>query len=80
MSTAVFRDWRAKSGGMDASLMARRKMPEEDDKRLKKKYVKVRQKAEIIAEAITKIWGARSQRREMPLELNLRIKPRKHVG
>ena len=38
MSTATFYKWRAKFGGMDASLMARMKDLEEENRRLKKMY------------------------------------------
>lgn len=56
MSTATFYKWRAKFGGMDASLMARMKELEEENKRLKKMYAEERLKAEIIAEALAKKW------------------------
>ena len=56
MSTATFYKWRAKFGGMDASLMARMKELEEENKRLKKMYAEERLKAEIVAEALTKKW------------------------
>ena len=36
MSSATFYKWRAKYGGMDASLMARMKELEEENRRLKK--------------------------------------------
>uniref|UniRef100_UPI00036C83A2 transposase n=3 Tax=Algicola sagamiensis TaxID=163869 RepID=UPI00036C83A2 len=38
MSSALFYKWRAKYGGMDASLMKRLKELEEENKRLKKMY------------------------------------------
>ena len=41
---------------MDASLMARMKELEEENRRLKKMYVDERLKAEIVAEALTKKW------------------------
>ena len=41
---------------MDASLMARMKELEEENRRLKKMYVEERIKAEIVAEALTKKW------------------------
>ena len=41
---------------MDASLMARMKELEEENRRLKKMYVEERLKAEIVAEALTKKW------------------------
>jgi putative transposase len=56
MSTASFYKWRAKFGGMDASLMARMKELEEENKRLKKMYAEERLKAEIVAEALAKKW------------------------
>ncbi|MET3119947.1 putative transposase [Undibacterium sp. GrIS 1.8] len=56
MSSASFYKWRAKYGGMDASLMARMKELEEENKRLKKMYAEERLKAEIVAEALAKKW------------------------
>ncbi len=56
MSTATFYKWRAKFGGMDASLRARMKEQEEENRRLKKRYAEERSKAEIVAEALTKKW------------------------
>lgn len=56
MSTATFYKWRAKFGGMYASLMARMKELEEENKRLKKMYAEERLKAEIVAEARAKKW------------------------
>ncbi len=56
MSSATFYKWRAKFGGMDASLMARLKELEAENTRLKKMYAEERLKAEIIQEAMTKKW------------------------
>ena len=56
MSSATFYKWRAKFGGMDASLMARLKELEAENARLKKMYAEERLKAEIIQEAMTKKW------------------------
>lgn len=56
MSTATFYKWRSKFGGMDASLMARMKELEDENRRLKKMYVEERLKAEIVAEALAKKW------------------------
>ena len=56
MSTATFYKWRAKFGGMDASLLARMKELEDENRRLKKMYAEERLKAEIVAEALTKKW------------------------
>jgi putative transposase len=52
MSSATFYKWRAKFGGMDASLMRRMKELEAENKRLKKMYAEERLKAEIIQEAL----------------------------
>lgn len=56
MSSAAFYKWRAKYGGMDASLMARLKELEDENRRLKKMYAEERLKAEIIQEAMAKKW------------------------
>lgn len=56
VSSALFYRWRSKFGGMDASMMARMKELEEENRRLKKMYAEERLKAEIIAEAMQKKW------------------------
>ena len=56
MSSATFYKWRAKFGGMNASLMARLKELEAENARLKKMYAEERLKAEIIQEAMAKKW------------------------
>ena len=56
MSDATFYKWRAKYGGMDASLMKRMKELEEENRRLKKMYAEEKLKAEIAREAIEKKW------------------------
>ncbi|OBS09264.1 transposase [Acidihalobacter prosperus] len=56
MSSASFYKWRARYGGMDASLMARLKELEDENRRLKKMYAEERLKAEIVQEALTKKW------------------------
>lgn len=56
MSSATFYKWRAKYGGMDASLMTRMKELEEENRRLKKMYAEERLKAEIVQEAMQKKW------------------------
>jgi len=42
--------------GMDATLMARMKEREDDNRRLKTMYAEERLKAKIVAEALTKKW------------------------
>jgi putative transposase len=56
MSGASFYKWRAKYGGMDASLMARMKELEDENRRLKKMYAEEWLKSEIIQEAMAKKW------------------------
>ena len=48
MSSATFYKWRANYGGMDASLMARLKELETENRQLKKMYAEERLKAEIV--------------------------------
>ncbi len=56
MSNATFYKWRAKFGGMDASLMKRMKELEDENRRLKKMYLEEKLKSEIAREAIEKKW------------------------
>lgn len=56
MSSATFYKWRAKYGGMDASMIGRLKELEEENRRLKKMYAEERLKAEIVQEALQKKW------------------------
>ena len=52
MSSATFYKWRSKYGGMDASLMARLKELEDENRRLKKMYAEERLMSEIRKEAL----------------------------
>ena len=54
MSSATFYKWRAKYGGMDASLMARMKELERENKQLKRMYAEVQMKNEVVLEALAK--------------------------
>tara|TARA_Y100000296_G_scaffold53765_1_gene61585 strand:+ start:49 stop:315 length:267 start_codon:yes stop_codon:yes gene_type:complete len=56
MSSATFYKWRAKFGGMDASMMSRLKSLEDENRRLKKMYANERLKADILQEAMEKKW------------------------
>ena len=56
ISSATFYKWRAKFGGMDASLIARMKELEHENQRLRKMYVEEKLKAEIVSEALAKKW------------------------
>lgn len=49
VSTATFYNWRARFGGMDVSMMARRKELEDENRRLKKMYMDEKQKTKIVA-------------------------------
>ena len=54
---STFYKWRAKYGGMDASLMKRMKELEAENSRLKKMYAEEKLKAEIRQEALEGKYG-----------------------
>ena len=56
MSSATFYKWRAKYGGMDASLMGRMKELEKENARLKRMYADVQLRHDILQEALEKKW------------------------
>ena len=56
MSSASFYKWRAKYGGMDASLMKRMKELEDENRRLKKMYAEERLISEVLKEALEGKW------------------------
>ncbi len=56
MSASAFYKWRAKYGGMDASLMTRMKELEAENNRLKKMYADVQLQNDVIKEAMEKKW------------------------
>ena len=56
MSSATFYKWRSKFGGMDASMMAKLKELEDENRRLKKMYAEAQMSADILKEAMTKKW------------------------
>ena len=64
ISSATFYKWRAKFGGMDATLMARMKELEQENQRLRKMYVEEKLKAEIVSEALAKSGEAISPARD----------------
>lgn len=66
MSSATFQKWRAKSGGMDASLMGQLKELEDETRRLKKMDAEERVKAEIVQDALAKSGEAVSSPRDGP--------------
>ena len=56
ISSATFYKWRSKFGGMDASMMARLKELEDENRRLKKMYAEAQMSADILKEALQKKW------------------------
>ena len=56
MSSATFYKWRAKYGGMDASMVARFKELEDENRRLKKMVAEVQLQADVLKEAMAKKW------------------------
>jgi len=56
VSSATFYKWRSRYGGMDASMMARLKELEEENRRLKKMYAEECLKSEIRKEALEGKW------------------------
>ena len=56
ISSATFYKWRSKFGGMDASMVARLKELEDENRRLKKMYAEAQMGADILKEALQKKW------------------------
>jgi putative transposase len=54
MSSASFYKWRAKFGGMDASLISEMKDMAEQNRRLKKMYAEMSMQNELLKEALGK--------------------------
>ncbi len=54
MSSASFYKWRAKYGGMDASMMSELKSMAEENRRLKKMYAEMSMQNELLKEALGK--------------------------
>ena len=54
MSSASFYKWRAKFGGMDASMMAEMKDMAEQNRRLKKMYAEMSMQNDLLKEALGK--------------------------
>lgn len=54
MSDASFYKWRAKYGGMDASMMSSMKALEDENRRLKRMYADLSLQNELIKEALGK--------------------------
>jgi len=54
MSNASFYKWRAKYGGMDASMVSQMKAMEEVNRRLKRMYADLSMQADLLKEALGK--------------------------
>ena len=54
MSNASFYKWRARYGGMDASMIAHTKAVEEENRRLKKMFAELSMQNEMLKEALGK--------------------------
>jgi putative transposase len=54
MSSAAFYKWRAKYGGMDASMISQMKQLEEENRRLKRMYADLSMQNELIKEFLAK--------------------------
>ena len=54
ISTASFYKWRAKYGGMDASMMSQMKALEDGNRRLKRMYADLSMQADLLKEALGK--------------------------
>lgn len=56
MSNASFYKWRAKYGGMDASMISEMKSLEEENRRLKRMYADMSMQNDVLKEALGKKW------------------------
>jgi len=54
MSDAAFYKWRAKYGGMDASMVSSMKAMEDENRRLKKMFAELSMQNELLKEALGK--------------------------
>lgn len=54
MSTASFYKWRAKYGGMDASMISQMKSLKDENRRLKRMFADLSMQADLLKEALGK--------------------------
>ena len=54
MSNSAFYKWRAKYGGMDASMVSQMKAMEEENRRLKRMYADLSMQIDLLKEALGK--------------------------
>lgn len=57
ISSATFYKWRAKFGGMDASMMSQMKALEDENRRLKRMFADLSMQADLLREALGKMYG-----------------------
>ena len=67
MSSASFYKWRAKFGGMDASMVSQMKTMADENRRLKRMYAEMSMQNDLLKEALGKKRRP-SQRREMAVK------------
>jgi putative transposase len=60
ISSATFYKWRAKYGGMDASMMSQMKALEDENRRLKRMFADLGMHADLLREALGKSDAASS--------------------
>ncbi|NKX41410.1 IS3 family transposase [Rhodobacteraceae bacterium R_SAG2] len=68
MSSATLYKWRAKYGGMDASLITEMKAMAEENRRLKRMYADVSMQNDLLKEALGKKMIRPAQRRELAVK------------
>ena len=56
ISNASFYKWRAKYGGMDASMISEMKSTSEENKRLKRMYAESQMQNDLLKEVLEKKW------------------------
>lgn len=54
ITSATFYKWRAKFGGMDASMMSQMKALEDENRRLKRMFADLSMQADLLREALGK--------------------------
>ena len=54
ISSATYHKWRAKYGGMDASMVSQMKAMEDENRRLKKMFAELSMQNELLKEALGK--------------------------
>ena len=54
MSSAIFYKWRAKFGGMDASMLSQMKTTADENRRLKRMYAEMSMQNDLLKEALGK--------------------------